>query len=192
MSPDPEPRPAREGDLVVDTSGELERAVQQDLQRIRAGSLLARNDAANELTRELDHWSGAEIEQMVSSALFRAYGERKDLTDEHLRAAARDLVPLATLYEEKIQALRQWGQARARRASADAYEQPVLLARAEGSSAERVEALERARVLALRVRAEMEGRRRRGERVGGARRRGRATPCSATATRKPMPDRRRG
>jgi hypothetical protein len=28
-------------------------------------------------------------------------------------------VPLATLYEEKIQALRQWGQTRARRASAD-------------------------------------------------------------------------
>ena len=37
----------------------------------------------------------------------------------HLRAAARELVPLATLYEEKIQALRQWGQTRARRASAD-------------------------------------------------------------------------
>ena len=36
-----------------------------------------------------------------------------------VRAAARDLVPLATLYEEKIQALRQWGQTRARRASAD-------------------------------------------------------------------------
>lgn len=49
----------------------------------------------------------------------------------------------------------------ARRASADAYEQPVLLARAEGLSAERVDALERAKVLAVRVRAEMEGRRRR-------------------------------
>jgi hypothetical protein len=54
MNPDPEPRPAREGDLVVDTSGELERVVQQDLQRIRAGSLLALNDAASELTRALD------------------------------------------------------------------------------------------------------------------------------------------
>jgi hypothetical protein len=28
-------------------------------------------------------------------------------------------VPLAVLYEEKIQALRAWGKARARRASAD-------------------------------------------------------------------------
>ncbi len=72
-----------------------------------------------DLTRELEHWSGAEIEQMVSSGLFRAYAEKRQLTEEHLRAAARELVPLATLYEEKIQALRQWGQTRARRASAD-------------------------------------------------------------------------
>lgn len=72
-----------------------------------------------EIARELEHWSGAEIEQMVSAALFRAYAEKRDLSEEHLRAAARELVPLATLYEEKIQALRQWGQARARRASAD-------------------------------------------------------------------------
>jgi SpoVK/Ycf46/Vps4 family AAA+-type ATPase len=72
-----------------------------------------------DLTRELEHWSGAEIEQMVSSGLFRAYAEKRQLTEDHLRAAARELVPLATLYEEKIQALRQWGQTRARRASAD-------------------------------------------------------------------------
>jgi AAA+ superfamily predicted ATPase len=73
-----------------------------------------------ELAKELEHWSGAEIEQMVDGALFRAYAQtQSDLTEAHLRAAMRDLVPLATLYEEKIQALRQWGQTRARRASAD-------------------------------------------------------------------------
>lgn len=72
-----------------------------------------------DIVRELDHWSGAELEQMVSSALFRAYAERVELSEEHLRASARELVPLATLYEEQIQALRLWGQTRARRASAD-------------------------------------------------------------------------
>jgi AAA+ superfamily predicted ATPase len=72
-----------------------------------------------ELAGELEHWSGAEIEQMVTSALFRAYSGKVELAGEHLRAAAHELVPLATLYEEKIQALRQWGQTRARRASAD-------------------------------------------------------------------------
>ncbi|MFI5569712.1 helix-turn-helix domain-containing protein [Streptomyces sp. NPDC051740] len=49
----------------------------------------------------------------------------------------------------------------ARGASAEAYEQPVLLARAEGLPAERIAALQQAKVLALRVRAELEGRRRR-------------------------------
>ncbi|MFF8032890.1 helix-turn-helix domain-containing protein [Streptomyces sp. NPDC016626] len=49
----------------------------------------------------------------------------------------------------------------ARGASADAYEQPVLLARAEGLPPERIAALQQARALALRVRAELEGRRRR-------------------------------
>ncbi len=55
---------------------------------------------------------------MVTSGLFRAYADKTDLTDEHpaLRARAH---PLATLYEEKVQALRQWGHTRARRASAD-------------------------------------------------------------------------
>jgi SpoVK/Ycf46/Vps4 family AAA+-type ATPase len=72
-----------------------------------------------DLARDLEHWSGAEIEQMVTGALFRAFASKHDLTEDDLRAASRDLVPLATLYEEKIQALRQWGQARARRASAD-------------------------------------------------------------------------
>ncbi|MFJ8822657.1 helix-turn-helix domain-containing protein [Streptomyces sp. NPDC102467] len=49
----------------------------------------------------------------------------------------------------------------ARGASADAYEQPVLAARADGATPARIAALEDARRLALRVRDEMEGRRRR-------------------------------
>jgi GAF domain-containing protein/sugar diacid utilization regulator len=49
----------------------------------------------------------------------------------------------------------------ARGASVDAYEQPVLLARAEGRPAGTIAALEHAKLLALRVRAELEGRRRR-------------------------------
>jgi GAF domain-containing protein/sugar diacid utilization regulator len=49
----------------------------------------------------------------------------------------------------------------ARGAAADAYEQPVLLARAQGAPPERIAALEHGKLLALRVRAELEGRRRR-------------------------------
>lgn len=49
----------------------------------------------------------------------------------------------------------------ARGAPADAYEQPVLRARAEDRPADCVAALEHAKLLALRVRAELDGRRRR-------------------------------
>ncbi|MEU1511133.1 helix-turn-helix domain-containing protein [Streptomyces sp. NPDC005811] len=49
----------------------------------------------------------------------------------------------------------------ARGADAEAYERPVALARAEGRPAERIAVLERAKALALRVRAELAGRRRR-------------------------------
>ncbi|MGC9535768.1 helix-turn-helix domain-containing protein [Streptomyces sp. UG1] len=49
----------------------------------------------------------------------------------------------------------------ARGASAEAYEQPALLARAEGRATEQIVALEQAKLLALRVRSELEGRRRR-------------------------------
>ncbi|MFJ9243634.1 helix-turn-helix domain-containing protein [Streptomyces sp. NPDC101776] len=49
----------------------------------------------------------------------------------------------------------------ARGASADAYEQPVLLARADGRAAGLIAGLEHAKGLALRVRAESENRRRR-------------------------------
>ncbi|MFE1861468.1 helix-turn-helix domain-containing protein [Streptomyces anandii] len=49
----------------------------------------------------------------------------------------------------------------ARGAPATAYEQPVLRARAEGRPAAWIAALEHAKFLALRVRAELEGRRRR-------------------------------
>ncbi|MFE4664438.1 helix-turn-helix domain-containing protein [Streptomyces sp. NPDC056716] len=49
----------------------------------------------------------------------------------------------------------------ARGAPVDAYEQPVLRARAEGRAPEGIAALETAKLRALRVRAELEGRRRR-------------------------------
>ncbi|MDT9684047.1 GAF domain-containing protein [Streptomyces sp. TRM76323] len=49
----------------------------------------------------------------------------------------------------------------ARGAAAEAYDRPVLLARADGADAATLAELERAKRLALRVRAELEGRRRR-------------------------------
>ena len=71
------------------------------------------------LAKPLDHFSGAELEQVVGERAVPRLRTERDLNDEDLRAAAREIVPLATLYEEKVQALRPWGETRARRASAD-------------------------------------------------------------------------
>ncbi|MEU0369021.1 GAF domain-containing protein [Streptomyces sp. NPDC006283] len=49
----------------------------------------------------------------------------------------------------------------ARGAAAEAYDRPLLVARADGAAPEELAALEHAKQLALRVRAELEGRRRR-------------------------------
>ena len=72
-----------------------------------------------ELTKGLEHFSGAELEQVVIGALFRAFGLSRDLVAEDLRIAAKETVPLASMYEERVQALRAWAATRARRASAD-------------------------------------------------------------------------
>ncbi len=93
----------------------------QDILRLQL-SMRGRDPAAfavDTIGEELEHFSGAELAQVVTSALFRAYANKRELTDRDLRAAARETTPLAILYEERIQALRAWGKARARRASAD-------------------------------------------------------------------------
>jgi hypothetical protein len=54
MNAEPQPPSGREANLVSDTSGALDRAVKEDLERIRVESLLAREDSAQELTRALD------------------------------------------------------------------------------------------------------------------------------------------
>jgi SpoVK/Ycf46/Vps4 family AAA+-type ATPase len=75
--------------------------------------------AVGDLARRLDRFSGAELEQVVASALFRAFASGRELSQPDLAAAANEIVPLAVLYEERVQALRRWAETRARRASAD-------------------------------------------------------------------------
>ncbi|MDQ0912887.1 sugar diacid utilization regulator [Streptomyces canus] len=73
------------------------------------------------------------------------------MSSDHLQSAERPVGSAEAPFLELL----------ARGASADAYEQPVLIARAEGRPAERIAALEAVKAVALRVRSELEGRRRR-------------------------------
>lgn len=71
------------------------------------------------LARRTDRFSGSELEQVVLSALYAAFSAGRDLQQADLLAAAAETVPLATTYEDRIQALREWARTRARPATLD-------------------------------------------------------------------------
>lgn len=64
-------------------------------------------------------YSGAELEQIVTSALIDAFGEGRLVNDEDLDRCRRLTVPLSVTMEEKIFQLRQWAETRCRRATSD-------------------------------------------------------------------------
>ncbi len=57
-------------------------------------------------------YSGAEIEQVVVSALYRAAAEKTALDGAHLAAEIRATVPLSVTMSEKTDALRAWAEGR--------------------------------------------------------------------------------
>jgi len=71
------------------------------------------------LARQAEYFTGAELEAVVVSGLFRAFKRREELSDDDLSVAIEQTVPLYRTYEEPIKALRSWAKSRARRASTD-------------------------------------------------------------------------
>jgi SpoVK/Ycf46/Vps4 family AAA+-type ATPase len=59
-----------------------------------------------------DGFSGAEIEQVVVSALYRAAAAQIELSSEHLASEIRATVPLAVTMAEQVEALREWADGR--------------------------------------------------------------------------------
>jgi AAA+ superfamily predicted ATPase len=64
------------------------------------------------LARESEGFSGAEIEQAIISALYRAFAAQASLSDEHLHAEIRGTRPLSVLLAERINELREWAKDR--------------------------------------------------------------------------------
>ena len=64
--------------------------------------------------------TGAELEQVVTAALYGAFAENREVTDADLANAIEDTVPLYETYEERIKELRDWGRRRTRPATLDA------------------------------------------------------------------------
>ncbi|MFZ5479682.1 MAG: AAA family ATPase [Myxococcota bacterium] len=71
------------------------------------------------VAEETERFSGAEIEQLVISALFRAFALDRDLVQEDLVRVARETVPLAITMDDRLKELREWARPRARPASID-------------------------------------------------------------------------
>lgn len=72
-----------------------------------------------ELATRSEGYSGAELEQVVISAMLDAYGQKRLLTDEDLERSRDQTVPLSVTMEEKIFQLREWAATRCRRATSD-------------------------------------------------------------------------
>jgi len=65
-----------------------------------------------------DGYSGAEIEQVIVAALYQAFAQQTELSQEHLVQAVRETFPLSKTLREEIQKLRRWALDRTRPASA--------------------------------------------------------------------------
>ncbi len=70
--------------------------------------------ALGSVARAAEHFSGAELEQVVVAGMYRAFGAGRDLSDDDLRRCASEIVPLYRTYEERVKALRAWARDRAR------------------------------------------------------------------------------
>ncbi|RPI80125.1 MAG: AAA family ATPase [Desulfobacteraceae bacterium] len=68
-------------------------------------------------TQKTVGFTGSEIEQLVISALYRAFAAQREIENKDILLEIEETVPLSVTYQEKISALRQWAEKRARSAS---------------------------------------------------------------------------
>ncbi|RME69513.1 MAG: AAA family ATPase [Chloroflexi bacterium] len=79
----------------------------------------------NQLALASEGFSGAEIEQVVIDALYDAFEDNREVTNEDLLRNIRQTIPLSQTMGQKISALRQWAKTHARPASEPPQPQPL-------------------------------------------------------------------
>jgi ATP-dependent 26S proteasome regulatory subunit len=79
-----------------------------------------------ELAGRTEGFSGAELEQLVISAMLTSYGQGRILSQEDLKHAREETVPLSITMEEKIYELREWARPRCRPATYDSRVMQML------------------------------------------------------------------
>ncbi len=71
------------------------------------------DDLLNRLSEATEGFVGAEIEQVVISALFEAFSEDRTLNEDDLFRVIKNTVPLSTTQSEQIISIREWANVRA-------------------------------------------------------------------------------
>ena len=91
------------------------------------------------LAEKTEGYSGAEIEQVVLSAMVETFGNEDGLTQNELDRAREDSVPLSVTMEEKIFELREWARTRCRPATPDSRVLQMLEQEQRQSAVEEVD-----------------------------------------------------
>ena len=78
-----------------------------------AGNMVFDNAFIERLAIRTEGFTGAEIEQVVVSALFEAFAENRSVTEDDLIFAIEATVPLVVTQAEQIASIRQWANMRA-------------------------------------------------------------------------------
>jgi len=66
---------------------------------------------------QTEGFSGAEIEQLIVSAMYQRYADKSLVDTDTLVSLARETKPLSVLMAEKISGLRHWAEGRATKVS---------------------------------------------------------------------------
>jgi SpoVK/Ycf46/Vps4 family AAA+-type ATPase len=103
----------------VDLPTELERTEVLSIHLRKRGRAPEQYPLAD-LAAQAARLSGAELEQVVASALYKAFDAGREVSDTDLANAIQETVPLYETYEERIKELRNWARTRARPATLDA------------------------------------------------------------------------
>jgi ATPases of the AAA+ class len=69
------------------------------------------------LSKITEGWSGAEIEALFNESLYAAFDKSKEPDTELIVSLSKDTAPLSKMMAAEIEALRQWANGRAKRAS---------------------------------------------------------------------------
>lgn len=70
-----------------------------------------------------DEFSGAEIEEAIKEALFKAFDENIEISTEHIIEAMKKTYPISQTMKENINDMRRWAKARAVLASSNSWQE---------------------------------------------------------------------